>query len=58
LNIPDKPVGRDEEDEPVRTPSPAAGGKDEKESDKLQGEQEGSQPEVGAGENKHISALV
>jgi hypothetical protein len=56
LNIPDKPVGRDQEDEPVRTPSPAAGGKQEKESNKLDGEQESS--ETNGEESKHVSALV
>jgi hypothetical protein len=56
LNIPDKPVGRDEEDEPVRTPSPAAGGKEEKESNKLDSEQESSGTD--GEESKHVSALV
>ena len=56
LNIPDKPVGRDEEDEPGRTPSPAAGGKEEKESNQLDSEQESS--ETDGAERKHVSALV
>lgn len=56
LNIPDKPVGRDEEDEPVRTPSPAAGGEGEKESNQSHSEQESSEMD-GEG-NKHVSALV
>jgi hypothetical protein len=56
LNIPDKPVGRDEEDEPVSTPSPAAGGKEETEADKLDSHQESS--ETYGEESKHVSALV
>jgi hypothetical protein len=55
LDIPDRPVGRDEEDEPVRTPSPATGA--EKCSDKLQGQQEGAESEADE-ESKHVSALV
>jgi hypothetical protein len=62
LNIPDKPVGRDEEDEPVASPATgAAAGKDEKESDKLPGQQEGqegSESEVDGEESKHDSVLV
>lgn len=61
LNIPDKPIGRDEEDEPVRTTSPAMGasaGKKEKESDKLQGQQEGSESEANGADSKPVSALV
>jgi hypothetical protein len=56
LNIPDKPVGRDEEDEPVGTPSPAAGGKEKTEADKPDGQQESSET-YGEG-SKHVSALV
>jgi hypothetical protein len=55
LNIPDKPIGRDEEDEPVASPTT---GKEEKESDKLHGQQEGSESEANGEENKHVSALV
>jgi len=62
LNIPDKPVGRDEEDEPVAGPATgAAAGKDEKESDKLPGQQEGqdgSESEADGEESKHDSVLV
>jgi hypothetical protein len=58
LNIPDKPVGRDEEDEPVASlAAGTAAGKEEKKSDKLQGQQEGSEAEAN-GESKHVSALV
>lgn len=59
LNIPDKPIGRDEEDEPVASPATGAGaGKEEKESDKLEDPQDGSESEADGEENKHVSALV
>jgi hypothetical protein len=51
LNIPDKPVGRDEGHEPVRVANPsmgAAAGADtgEKESNTQRGQQDGSEPEA------------
>jgi len=50
LDIPDKPVGRDEEDEPA---SSAAKAPDEKEANQSHGQQENSD-----GERKCVSALV
>lgn len=59
LNIPDKPIGRDEEDEPVANAvAGTVAGKDEMESDKLQDQQECSEPEANGEESKHVSALV
>jgi hypothetical protein len=59
LNIPDKPIRRDEEDEPVASSvAGTSAGKEEKPSDKLQDQQEGSESEANGEESKHVSALV
>lgn len=62
LNIPDKPIALDEEDEPVKKSNPSvstAAGEDEKESNKQQGEQEGSESsETDGKESEEVSVLV
>lgn len=65
LNIPDKPIALDEEEEPMKRANPSSGtttGKTagEKESNEQQGEHEGSESQAGMdGEHsKDVSALV
>ena len=58
LGIPDKPVGRDEEDEPVSPATALAARKDGKGSEKLHGPQEGPEAMADVEESKDVSALV
>ncbi len=61
LDIPTDPVGRDEEDEPVKRRAMSAATErdaDEKETNKQDGEQKSSEPETSGEEGKDVSALA
>ena len=57
LNLPDKPIALDEEDEGEKGAKPSAAGDEEKTGEKESNEGEPGS-EAGGGERRHVSALV
>jgi hypothetical protein len=58
LNLPDKPIALDEEDEGMKSASPTAAGDEEETGGGKESDEREPASEAAGGEGKHVSALV